>query len=64
MKNGFSLVEILMAVALSAVFIPALVHIYSLSIFSTSQGEKFSQGTALAQEQMEAVYFVKKQRFG
>ncbi|MFH1971260.1 MAG: type II secretion system protein [Patescibacteria group bacterium] len=58
-EKGFSLVEIIIAIGLVAVFLPAIGAIFSLSIFSASQGEKYSQAYALAQEQMEAVYFLK-----
>jgi prepilin-type N-terminal cleavage/methylation domain-containing protein len=61
MNKGFTLVEILLAVALSAVFLPVLIKIFSLSLFSVSQGEKFSQAYALAQEQMEAIYEIRDQ---
>lgn len=54
MKNsGFSLIEILIAIALVAVFIPAIATIFSLSLQSSSQGEKFSQAYSLAQQGME-----------
>lgn len=58
-KNGFSLLEIIITIGLVAIFIPAIGVIFSLSVFSASQGEKFSQAYALAQEQMEAIYFLK-----
>ena len=60
MKNqGFTLIEILLSVALLAVFIPAITDIYSLSLFTASQGEKFAQANSLAQEQMEAIFYIK-----
>lgn len=58
-KKGFSLIEIMLAIALSAVLIPAFVSAFHFSIFSTSQGENFSKAYGRAQEQMEAVYFLK-----
>lgn len=59
MKKGFTLVEILLAVALLAVFLPALLSLFSFSTFSTSQGENFTQAYALAQQQMEVIYALK-----
>ncbi|MDP3955470.1 MAG: type II secretion system protein [bacterium] len=62
MKNsGFSLIEILIAIALVAVFIPAIATIFSLSLQSSSQGEKFSQAYTLAQEGMETAFSLKSQ---
>lgn len=60
-EKGFSLVEIIIAVGLVAIFVPAIGIIFSLSIFSASQGEKYSQAYSLAQEQMEALYSLKSE---
>ena len=61
MKNkGFTLVELIVAIGLSALFLPAIIYVYSFSLRSASQGEGYTQGYALAQEQMEAIYFLKK----
>ena len=59
MNKGFSLVEVVLSVALLAVFLPAFVHLFSFSTFATSQGEKFTQAHAIAQEQMEVIIFLK-----
>jgi prepilin-type N-terminal cleavage/methylation domain-containing protein len=61
MKKGFSLVEVVLSVALLAVFLPAFIHLFSFSTFATSQGEKFTKAHAIAQEQMEAVIFLKNE---
>lgn len=58
---GFSLIEIIVAVGLAAVFLPAVGMIFSFAIGSASQGEKFSQAYRLAQEGMEAAFYLKSQ---
>lgn len=58
-KSGFSFVEIIIAIGLAAIFLPALSQVLSLSIRSASQGEKYSQAQALAQEGMEAIFYLK-----
>ncbi len=57
--NGFTLVELIIAIGLAAVFIPAIVFVYSFSLGSASGGESYTRAYALAQEQMEAVYYLK-----
>lgn len=62
MKNknlGFSLIEIIVAIGLAAIFIPVIGSTLSFSIRSSSQGEKFSQAHRLAQEGMEAIFYLK-----
>lgn len=61
---GFTFVEIIIALGLSAILIPALGRALSFSIRVASQGEKFSQAYALAQENMEAIYYIKSQGIG
>ncbi len=58
-KSGFSFVEIIIAIGLAAIFLPALSQVLSLSIRSASQGEKYSQAQAIAQEGMEAAFYLK-----
>lgn len=60
-KNGYSLIEIIIAIALAAIFLPALGTIFSLSLTSASEGEKYSLAYQLAQEGMEAIYYLKSQ---
>lgn len=56
---GFTFVEIIVALGLSAIILPALGQALSFSIRVASQGEKFTQAYALAQEYMEAIYYIK-----
>ena len=56
---GFTFVEIIIALGLAAILLPALGRALSFSIRVASQGEKFSQAYALAQEDMEAIYYIK-----
>ncbi len=60
-NEGFSLIEIIVAVGLAAIFLPALGMIFSFAIGSASQGEKYSQAYRLAQEGMETIFYLKSQ---
>lgn len=59
MRNGFTLIEIILAIALLAVFLPAFIYVISFSTQAVSQGEKFSKAYSLGQEQMEAIIKLK-----
>lgn len=59
-SKGFTLIELIVAIGLSALFLPAIIFVYSFSLGSASQGEKYTQAYALAQEQMEAIYYLKE----
>lgn len=59
MKKGFTLIEIMLAVALAAVILPALIGTLGFSLQSSKQNENFTNAYALAQEQMEAVYTIR-----
>lgn len=62
MKNlGFSLIEIIIAVGLVAIFLPAVGVALSFSLRSSAQGENFSKAYRLAQEGMEATLHLKSQ---
>ncbi|MDP3998942.1 MAG: type II secretion system protein [bacterium] len=62
MKNsGFSLIEIIVAIGLVAIFLPAVGLILSFSLKSSAQGENYSRAYRLAQEGMEAVIYLKSQ---
>jgi prepilin-type N-terminal cleavage/methylation domain-containing protein len=58
-KKGFTLVEIIVALGLAALILPALAYVFSFAVTTSSQGGKYSQAYALAQENMEAVYHLK-----
>lgn len=60
MNKGFTLIELLIAIGLMAIFIPSLVFVFSFSLGSSVQGESYTEAYTLAQEQMEAVYFLKE----
>lgn len=59
-SKGFTLIELLIAMGLSALFLPALVFVFSFSLGAASQGESYTQAYALAQENMEAIYHLRK----
>lgn len=58
-QAGFTFVEIIIALGLAAILLPALSRALSFSLRVAAQGETFSQAYALAQEDMEAVYYIK-----
>ena len=60
-NRGFTFVEIIIALGLSAILLPALGRALSFSIRVASQGEKFTQAYALAQQGMENMYAQKSQ---
>jgi len=60
---GFTFIEIIIALGLAALLLPALGRALSFSIRVASQGEKFTQATALAQQGMENVYAQKSQNW-
>lgn len=59
-QQGFTLIELLVAIGLTALFLPALVFVFSFSLGSASQGENYTLAYTLAQEQMEAIYYLKE----
>lgn len=59
-QAGFTLIELLFAIALSALFLPAMVFVFSFSLGAASQGESYTQAYAIAQENMEAIYYIKE----
>ena len=58
-SKGYSLIELIVALGLAALFIPAIVFVFSFSLMSARQGESYTIAYSLAQEQMEAIYFLK-----
>jgi prepilin-type N-terminal cleavage/methylation domain-containing protein len=61
-KGGFTLVEIVISLAIAALFLPVLARLYTFAIGSSSQGDKYSKAYAFAQEGMEAIYYIKDKR--
>jgi prepilin-type N-terminal cleavage/methylation domain-containing protein len=59
LKKGYTLIELIVAIGLSALFLPAIVYVFSFSLNSAVQGGSYTKAYALAQEQMEAVYYLK-----
>lgn len=59
-NKGFTLIELLFAIALSALFLPAMVFVFSFSLEAASQGESYTQAYSIAQENMEAIYYIKE----
>ncbi len=60
-QNGFSLIEILISIALSALVFPAVIALMSLSTFTVSQGENYTKAYTIAQAEMESIYQLKKE---
>jgi prepilin-type N-terminal cleavage/methylation domain-containing protein len=60
-ENGFTLIEIIVAIGLAALILPALIIVFSFSIQSAGQGENFTKAYALAQKEMETMYHLKDQ---
>jgi prepilin-type N-terminal cleavage/methylation domain-containing protein len=59
-SKGFTLIELIVAIGLSLIFIPAVGTLLSNSVFTASQGENFTKASSLAREQMEAIYSIKQ----
>ena len=62
-NHGFTFVEIIIALGLVAILLPALSRALSFSIRVAAQGEKFSQAYNLAQQGMEEMYAQKSQNW-
>ena len=60
-NHGFLLIEILIAIALAAIFLPAIGLILSFGLNAASGGDKMVTANGLAQEGMEAIYYLKSQ---
>lgn len=58
-NNGFSLIEIILAIGLSAIFLPAIMTVFSVGLHTSKQGEEYTKSYALAIEYMEAIYALK-----
>lgn len=58
-KAGFSLLEVLVAVAIISIFIPAIAQLLYSGLRSTTQGQAYSKAYMLAEQAMEAVFYLK-----
>lgn len=59
MNKGFTLVEIMLSIALLSAFVPAFIYVFSFSSFSVIQSNNYSQAYTLGQEQIEAILNLK-----
>lgn len=50
MNRGFTFIELMIAVGLVGIFVPAIVKALSFSLMEARQGEQFSKAWALARE--------------
>lgn len=62
MKKGFTLVEIMVSLAIMALFLPALARLFTFAINTSTQGDMYSKAYAMSQEGIEAVYYIKENR--
>ncbi len=60
MKNGFSLIEVLISIAVAVVILPAVVVLLSFGTLTSQQGENYTKAYTLAQQEMEKIYNLKK----
>jgi type II secretory pathway pseudopilin PulG len=58
-NKGFSLIEIILAIGLSVIFLPAIMIVFSVGLHTSKQGEEYTKAYALASEHMEAIYALK-----
>ena len=58
--SGFTLIEIMISIALSAIILPALIFTFSFSLQAAKQGEKYTKAYTFAQEQMEGLKSLKE----
>jgi prepilin-type N-terminal cleavage/methylation domain-containing protein len=54
-KEGFSLIEVLVGIALLAVAVLGLVQLFTYSILNNARSERITRGTFLAQQQIEFI---------
>ncbi len=54
-KEGFSLIEVLVGIALLSVAILGLAQLFTYSILNNSRSERITSGTFLAQQQIEFI---------
>src|SRR3989344_8723023 len=58
-NKGFSLIEILISIAVAAVVLPAVIILLGFSTFTTSQGETYTKAYTIAQKEIENIYSIK-----
>ena len=61
-KKGFTLVEVIVALAVAALLLPALGKLFTFALNTSSQGDKYSRAYAMSQEGIEAIYYIKENR--
>ncbi len=61
-EKAFTLIEILVALAVAAIFLPALGKTLTFAVTSSSQGDMYSQAYAKSQQDLEAMYYIKDNR--
>lgn len=64
MKNknyslGFTFIELIIAIGLVGIFIPAIYRVLSFSLMESRQGEQYAKAWGIAREGMESIYAVK-----
>jgi prepilin-type N-terminal cleavage/methylation domain-containing protein len=57
--SGYTLIESLVAIGISAILVPAIASMFSFVSTVTAQADKYTRAQALAQEGMEAVMHLK-----
>jgi prepilin-type N-terminal cleavage/methylation domain-containing protein len=62
MKKGFTLVEVIVSLAVMALFLPALARLFTFAINTSTQGDMYSKAYAMSQEGIEAIYYIKENR--
>ncbi len=61
-KKGFTLVEVIVSLAVMALFLPALARLFTFAINTSSQGDMYLKAYAMSQEGIEAIYYIKDNR--
>ena len=59
-NKGFTLLEIIVSMAIAALILPALGSVFTFALNSSSVGDKTTSANIKAQEQLEAIYYLKE----